>query len=760
MLKPGDIIGNRYEILQLLGSGGMAYVYKAKCHKLNRFVAIKVLKPEYSNDAVFLQKFQVEAQAAAALTHQNIVSVYDVGESDGLFYIVMEFVDGITLKQHIMERGRLFPKEAVDIANQIAFGIQAAHGRHTIHRDIKPQNILVGRNGIVKVTDFGIARAASANTITSTDVVGSVHYISPEQARGGYSDERSDIYSLGVTMYEMVTGRVPFGGDNNVTIALAHIQKEAIPVTSYYEDIPKSLEKIIAKAMQKKPERRYQTIQELILDLKRVFTEPNGDYVQMTPVFNDSPTIMMSEEERNKIKAGVQKEEQLEVFPVDSHVEQKEAVPDKKEEPPKKEAQKMVQNIEEEEPYEEDDYEEEYEEEQGKRFLGRKFSKRRDYEEEEDEEEELEGADEESGMDPKLEKLVFVLGIAAAVLVALFVVFMIGKALNLFGSDGGKQPSITTESTISSETTTEDEVVSMIKIVGMDAKEAQSRLADLGLSFGKLEYEKSDEYDKDQIIKQSVAEGEEVTVGTQIDIVISEGAEATTEVTTEATTEEDLTEVPDFYGDTKSDAEYEAKQYGIKIIFKSAYSTEQDKGCVFEQSIPANTEVKKGTVVTVTLSLGAEETKPKVPDFTGGSVSNAQSLANSLGLVLNVKEQYNSEVSEGTVYDQATPEGTEVEKGTIITIYVSKGSEPVTVYQGSITLSQGANPFTEGENESGYVKVIADQDGEEKVIFEGTLTYKDFPKTITFTSYSNKSAHIYMLVDGEQVPGDWVVAME
>ena len=760
MLKPGDIIGNRYEILQLLGSGGMAYVYKAKCHKLNRFVAVKVLKPEYSNDTVFLRKFQVEAQAAAALTHPNIVNVYDVCESDGIFYIVMEFVDGITLKQYIMEKGRLFPKEATEIAEQIALGIQAAHSRHTIHRDIKPQNILVGRNGAVKVTDFGIARAATANTITSTDAVGSVHYISPEQARGGYSDERSDIYSLGITMYEMVTGRVPFDGDNNVTIALAHIQKEATPVSSYYEDIPKSLEKVIAKAMQKKPERRYQTIQELVLDLKRVFMEPNGDYVRMTPILNDSPTIMMSDEERDKIKAGVKGDDQLEVFPVNNGVDRKEYKEEpygrEKEPSPKESMHYNAGNGDYEEELEDednDDYEEENR--KGKFIKNRKENKRR-YEEDEELEEELEGADDEEGMDPKLEKLVFVLGVAAAILVAMFVIFMIGKALNLFGDGDSNNPETTTELTTSSEATTGETKVTMINIKGMDAKEAQSELAKLGLSFGKMDYQESDEYEKDQIIEQSVQVGEEVPEGTQIDVVISQGSEATTE----ATTEEALVEVPDFYGDTKTDAEYEAQLYGIKVSFKSEYTSEQDKGCVFKQSIPANTEVKKGTVVTVTLSLGTEESKPKVPDFTGGSSSNAQSLASSLGLVLNIKEQYNSDVPEGIVYDQDTSAGTEVEKETVITIYVSKGAEPVTEYHGSVTLSQGANPFTEGEYESGYVKVVADQDGEEMVIFEGTLSYEDFPKTITFTSHSKEQAHIYMTVDGEQVSGSWVVNMQ
>ena len=249
MLNAGMILSNRYEIIELVGSGGMSEVYKAKCHVLNRYVAIKVLKPEFSQDVNFVTKFRIEAQSAAGLSHPNIVNVYDVGEDNGIYYIVMELVEGITLKEYIEKKGRLMPDEAIKFAIEIAQGLQAAHEHHTIHRDIKPQNIIVAKNGAIKVTDFGIARAASSNTMTS-NAMGSVHYISPEQARGGYSDERSDIYSLGITLFEMLTGHVPFEGDNNVSIALQHIQGEIPSPRSYYEDIPTSLEKIIAKSQQ------------------------------------------------------------------------------------------------------------------------------------------------------------------------------------------------------------------------------------------------------------------------------------------------------------------------------------------------------------------------------------------------------------------------------------------------------------------------------------------------------------------------------
>ncbi|MCI5501712.1 MAG: Stk1 family PASTA domain-containing Ser/Thr kinase [Lachnospiraceae bacterium] len=306
MVNPGMMISERYEIIDRVGSGGMADVYKAKCHRLNRFVAIKILKQEYSNDAKFVAKFRAEAQSVAGLSHPNIVNVYDVGEDNGLYYIVMELVEGITLKKFIEKKGRLDVKEAVGIGIQIAQGMEAAHNNHIIHRDIKPQNIIISKEGKVKVTDFGIAKAATSNTITS-NAMGSVHYISPEQARGGYSDEKSDIYSLGVTMYEMIAGRVPFEGESTVSVALAHIQDEAATLHELDHDIPMSLSKIVQKCMQKKPDMRYMTAASLISDLKRAISEPDGNYVKLdNDDFDSSPTIMISDDDLEAIKDGQQ----------------------------------------------------------------------------------------------------------------------------------------------------------------------------------------------------------------------------------------------------------------------------------------------------------------------------------------------------------------------------------------------------------------------------------------------------------------------
>ena len=273
ILRPGDYLQNRYEILEMIGGGGMSEVYRAHCHKLNRDVAIKVLKREFCSDEEFVRKFKMEAQAAGSLNHPNIVNVYDVVDEEALHYIVMELVDGITLKEYIQKKGRLEVREALEIAGQVARGLGAAHRRGIVHRDVKSQNMILSKDGKVKVADFGIARAVSAQTMSS-QAMGSVHYISPEQARGDYTDARSDIYSLGITIYEMVTGRLPFEGDTAVSVALAHIEEKMTPPSVYAPEIPAGLEQIILKCTKKDPEERYQDVNALISDMQEVYKDP------------------------------------------------------------------------------------------------------------------------------------------------------------------------------------------------------------------------------------------------------------------------------------------------------------------------------------------------------------------------------------------------------------------------------------------------------------------------------------------------------
>lgn len=289
----GKYIASRYEIIEKIGNGGMATVYKAKCHVLNRFVAIKVLKEEFTTDEEFIRRFNVEAQSAAGLTHPNIVSIYDVGHEDGIYFIVMELIQGKTLKQIINEEGKLPWKWSVNIAIQIASALEAAHRNNIIHRDIKPHNIIITEDGVAKVTDFGIAKAVSNSTITAFGTtIGSVHYFSPEHARGGFTDAKSDLYSLGVVMYEMLTGRVPFDADTPVSIALKHMQEKPIEPIRINPDIPLAVNNIIMKAMQKEPSARYSSATEMLKDLSMALKKPEGNFVsQDTTDFGKTQVI-------------------------------------------------------------------------------------------------------------------------------------------------------------------------------------------------------------------------------------------------------------------------------------------------------------------------------------------------------------------------------------------------------------------------------------------------------------------------------------
>ena len=291
----GRMLANRYEILEKIGVGGMATVYKAKCHVLNRFVAVKVLKEEFITDIEFIRRFKSEAQTAASLTHPNIVSVYDVGNEGDVYYIVMELIQGKTLKEIIVEDGKLSWKWSVNIAIQIASALETAHKNNLIHRDIKPHNIIITEDGMAKVTDFGIAKAVSNSTITAFGTtIGSVHYFSPEHAKGGVTDAKSDIYSLGIVMYEMLTGRVPFDADTPVSVALMQVQEDPIEPRKLNPQIPISVNNIILKAMQKDPADRYQSATEMLVDLSTALKRPDDDFVKINKKFDTLQTQKLS----------------------------------------------------------------------------------------------------------------------------------------------------------------------------------------------------------------------------------------------------------------------------------------------------------------------------------------------------------------------------------------------------------------------------------------------------------------------------------
>lgn len=594
MLRTGIFIGDRYEIIELIGSGGMAEVYKGKDHKLDRFIAMKILKREYSQDKNFVTKFRAEAQAAARLTHPNIVNIYDVGNEDGIHYIVMELVEGITLKEYIQKKIKLSVKEAISIAIQVSMGMEAAHSHHIIHRDIKPHNIIISKEGKVKVTDFGIAKAATSETIAS-NTMGSVHYVSPEQARGGYSDEKSDIYSLGITIYEMLTGRVPFDGDTTVSIAIKHLQEEIVPPSNYAPEIPESVEQIVLKCTQKSPDRRYTNMKELIGDLKQSLVNPDGDFVKIIPINHNGKTRLMTDEEISSVK-------------------------------------RETGNID----FEEDEEDTMYHE-NGDPM--------------EDDEE----------MNPKLEKLMTVLGIIAAVIIASIALFLIGKAAGIFKFSPGTEKEETVQTEEDSKNT-----VTMPDIVGKSVDEATEILNKSGLGIKVASYEYSDVIEKDCILSQNKEEGEEVEKNTTINVVVSKGEEAIS--------------VPSVIGLSEDEAKNTLEDYGLLVKREYEYSDTIEAGNVIKTSPDNGADIQKGDTVTIIVSRGKEVIEVSVPDLRNKNESDARAALSAVGLNAGtVSETYSDSVSAGNVISQGYSAGTTVEEGTSVDFVLSLGRQKVSV---------------------------------------------------------------------------------
>ncbi len=599
MVSVGTIISDRYEILEKVGSGGMADVFRAKCHRLNRFVAIKILKQEYSEDTKFVTKFRGEAQAVACMSHPNIVGIYDVGEENGMYYIVMELIDGITLKKYIEEKGKLTVKEAVGISLQIANGLDAAHRNNIIHRDIKPQNILIARDGTAKVTDFGIAKAASSNTITA-NAMGSVHYISPEQARGGYSDEKSDVYSLGVTMYEMLSGTLPFTGESAVAIALAHIQEDATPLAAMDGTIPKGLSNIVNKCMQKKTELRYASAADLIADLKMFLQDPSGDYGVIGNLYENGGTIFMSKDDVNTLKNASRSAKP----PVNGYTSKEEDAEDMDEEESK------------------------------------------------------------SDVDPKLEKALVFGSIAVAIIIGLVVIYMLGRFIGLWGSasnDATDDNNTTVSATATPGAAGDGEYV--LPDFSDQLKDSVIvELGNEDIKYTVVE-EASDVIDEGRVIRTNPEAGTTVKKGSSIELVVSTGIEQISvpdtsgDTMTDAITklqeqgfsvkqgedvyssqekgkvaytkpaagkkadkgatitiypslgeETKMVAVPNLLGMTRSEAKKALQAVGLKYgnETKNYSSTQKNRVCV--QSVARGKQVEEGTSIDVTLSLGEEQT--------------------------------------------------------------------------------------------------------------------------------------------------------
>ena len=666
MLKTGMIIAERYEILGKIGTGGMADVYKAKDHKLNRFVAVKVLKPEFREDTTFIRKFKSEAQAAAVLTHPNIVNVFDVGDDNGVYYIVMELIEGITLKEYISKKGKLSVKEATSIAIQVSMGLEAAHSHGIVHRDVKPQNIIISMDGKVKVTDFGIARAASSNTISS-NVMGSVHYSSPEQVRGGYSDEKSDIYSLGITMYEMVTGKVPFDGDTTVAIAIKHLQEEIVPPSIYTPELPHSLEQIILKCTQKSSERRYESTGALIQDLKHSLVDPDGDFVVIPPIGGMTDTVIMTDKDLDDIRNG-NADEEYDTDEYDTDI--------------------MYGN---------DDNDEDYENYESGR-----------------------GADE---VNPHMHKIMKILTIVVVAIIVLILVFTVGKAAGVFKSFGGittqdeedKSGKVTVPDVrgmseedakallnkkglgiqvvtrkeskkykagkISKQTPEAGEKVSKhtkIEVVvssglvgskkaipdvrGMSETEAQNELEDAGFKVTSS-FQYDDSVESGKVISTTPEAGTKAEKGSTVTMLVSQGSNKKT--------------VPDVRGMADATAQSTIKSYGFNVgTVTYDYSDSVEKGMVISQTVEPGTKASAGTSISITVSNGPKpEEKIDIQNFVGQQESALANWAEENELKINRIRRENSDTYPLGYIISMTPSSGTISKGGTISYVLSAGPD-------------------------------------------------------------------------------------
>lgn len=679
IINIGTMIGNRYEVVEKVGTGGMADVYRAMDHRLNRYVAVKILKNEYSEDTKFVTKFRQEAQAVACLSHPNVVAVYDVGEEQGMHFIVMEFVEGITLKSYIEKKGKLSVREAVGIGIQIASGLEAAHNSHIIHRDIKPQNILISRDGTAKVTDFGIAKAASSNTITAS-AMGSVHYISPEQARGGFSDEKSDVYSLGVTMYEMLSGTLPFTGESAVAVALAHIQEEAVPLTAMDATIPKGISDIVAKCMQKKADFRYPTSADLIADLKMFLQDPEGEYGVVKPLYENTDTIFIKPTDVNRIKAASQ------TTTGDSGMTAAE--------PEDKKA----------------------------------------------------GEEDPGEVDPKLEKALIGGSIVVAIIIGIVIIYVIGKVFGFWGGASGSTeatptPEVTSSAasaTATPEASDSAQKVTVENVAGMTTEDAKTALSQKGLSNVKVSEQQSDTVSAGKVISTDPEAGTEVEKDAEITLIVSSGTSTV--------------QVPSVASMTVSKAKSTLAAEGFNAVEGSkVYSDTVKAGLVAYSNPKGGAQASKGATITLYISKGPKRTTTTVPDLMGMTKAQAKEALTAKKLVLgSVSTAYSDNVSKNRVCVQSKAEGTEVKTGSTVDITLSLGaSKTYSYYSNKVTID---NPFDYESDPSSVFKFVLSQDGKTTTIREVSLSYSDFPYTISDVKGSSASSgEIIVYKDGKRL---------
>ena len=744
MLRTGIYLQGRYEILGLIGSGGMADVYKAKCHKLNRLVAIKVLKEEFSDDSGFLGKFQMEAQAAAGLSHPNIVNVYDVVDEGNIHCIVMELIEGITLKSYILKKGKLEVKEAVGIAIQVAQGIAAAHEQKIIHRDIKPQNMIISRDGKVKVADFGIARAATTQTMTS-EAMGSVHYISPEQARGGYSDARSDIYSLGITMYEMVTGRLPFEGENTVAIAIAQLQEPITRPSFYNPEIPVSLEGIILKCTEKKPERRYSQILEVIADLRRMLVHPDDDFVQPVPeVDMGAGTVVIGKEELEEIKRGIDSAREWDSLGSRDSMAVRDGIRDweisgSRDNMISRDKSRDWDNtngrdsmtyrdngrantggnmayrdnsrnwdnsgVKDSMTYRDNSQDWEISDDgddvltrdsrdwdntggrdyvRGRDNAGER-NNRREWAWEEEEWERNQDRDHHNSRDndvaPKFEKLLTSLGVLMAILIVAILVVVFSRIGGLLNFSSDDESSDIQTEIISSEESTSSMEVEVPNVLELPVDMAEDRLKESTLVMKVSGYANSDTVDKDCIISQQFPEGTVIQKYSTVTVVVSNGSDLVK--LSELTLE----------GMTEETAKVLLEQKKLIVKEEQEYHDTIKEGQVIRYE---PSQARPGETVTLYISAGPITVMKTVPDIR--QKTEEEAISNLLQAGLNpgqVSQEYHDTIPQGYVISQGVEPNLLIKEGSTVSYIVSKGTEPkryITTINENYNLGRAVGP--------------------------------------------------------------------
>lgn len=669
-LEPGTLVNDRYTIIEQIGLGGMAVVYRARDEKLGRDVTFKVLREEHLSDNEFIKRFNVEARAAASLSHPNIVSVYDVGNDGDIYFIVMEYIDGCTLKDLINRKAPFSNQEVISISLQVASALEHAHANGIIHRDIKPQNILVSSSGKVKVTDFGIARAASSTT-TSGEAMGSVQYFSPEQAKGGFVDAKSDIYSLGIMMFEMITGTLPFDGETPVALAMKHIKEPLPDILKLNPNASESLIKIINKATQKRPYARYQSASQLIADLKAALSDDSGKFVSIKDEEDEGKTITMSDAELQKIRNGAEEHE-------------------KKSVPVIGESSEIYNGVDNDFNPLDDGYDKD-----------------------------------------KERKVVIAAVVTALVLIAVMTVvgvFVINEINN--------------------------PTVKVPQFVGMTVEEAEDLAEDRGVNLNE-ETAYNEEVEEGVIISQDIEEDTKIPRDDKVTIVISLGSE--------------MVEVPPLKDLSEDDAEKALEQSGLGLG-ETIYEPSDTVivGAVIKQSIDDGTEVEPGTVVDIYVSTGPEAGMVVVPDVLNMEKDKAVELLEQEDLEAKIIEDFSDSYDEGRVSGQGVKAGSTVPKGYIITITVSKGSDPNAVTEApteeptqqvatvaptipkkavSIPMLPNFDSLglseTQTDDPAIAVKVIANTADGSRTVVEGSYNISEFPFTVNDQIDKDTTYEIY-----------------